>query len=152
MAVIAKVRNYLARYVVFNAVRLWHTKIYGMHIGEGTRISRGAKLDRTCPDGLHIGEYCMITSGVKILTHDFVQRKRAVTRVGSNCFIGYDSIIMPGITIGDNCIIGAGSVVTKDIPSNSVAVGSPARIVESDAKISRFGIRLDRGNDTPVAL
>lgn len=36
---------------------------------------------------------------------------------------------MPGVTIGDNVVIGASSVVTKDIPSNSVAMGTPCRVV-----------------------
>lgn len=38
---------------------------------------------------------------------------------------------MPNVTIGDNCVIAAGAVVTKNIPSNSVAAGVPARVVES---------------------
>jgi acetyltransferase-like isoleucine patch superfamily enzyme len=50
-------------------------------------------------------------------------------RVGSNVFIGYGSIILPGVTIGDNVVIGAGSVVARDIPSNYVAAGVPARII-----------------------
>ena len=40
------------------------------------------------------------------------------------------SIILPGVSIGDNAIIGAGSVVTKDIPSNSFAVGKPAKVIK----------------------
>ena len=36
---------------------------------------------------------------------------------------------MPGVTIGNNVVIGSGSVVTNDIPSNSVAVGNPCRVV-----------------------
>ena len=39
--------------------------------------------------------------------------------------------VLKGVTIGDNCIIGAGSIVTKDIPSNSVSSGVPAKIVSS---------------------
>lgn len=38
---------------------------------------------------------------------------------------------MPGVTIGDNCIIGAGAVVTKDVPPNSVAIGVPAKVLET---------------------
>lgn len=38
---------------------------------------------------------------------------------------------MPGVRIGNNCVIGAGAIVTKNIPDNSVAVGIPARVVES---------------------
>jgi acetyltransferase-like isoleucine patch superfamily enzyme len=51
--------------------------------------------------------------------------------IGNNVFIGLGSILLPGVTIGDNVVIGAGSVVARDIPSNCVAVGVPARPVRS---------------------
>ena len=38
-------------------------------------------------------------------------------------------VVCPGVTIGDNCVIGAGSVVIKDIPANTVAAGSPCRVI-----------------------
>ena len=44
-------------------------------------------------------------------------------------YIGANSIILCDTRIGDNVIIGAGSVVTKDIPSNSVVAGNPAKIL-----------------------
>jgi acetyltransferase-like isoleucine patch superfamily enzyme len=50
-------------------------------------------------------------------------------RVGHNCWIGYGACILRGATIGDNCVIGTNSVVTKNIPSNAVAAGAPARIL-----------------------
>lgn len=50
-------------------------------------------------------------------------------KVGNNCFIGHSVIILPGVTIGDNVIIGAGSIVTRDIPSDSVVAGIPAKVV-----------------------
>lgn len=48
--------------------------------------------------------------------------------IGEDCWIGGGAILCPGVTIGDRCIIGAGSVVTKDIPSDRIAVGNPARL------------------------
>jgi serine acetyltransferase len=51
--------------------------------------------------------------------------------VGNNVFLGINVTVMPGVTIGDNVVIGAGAVVTRDIPSNSVAVGVPAKVVMS---------------------
>ena len=49
--------------------------------------------------------------------------------IGSNVWIGGNTVINPGVTIGDNCVIGSGSVVTKDIPANVVAVGNPCRVL-----------------------
>lgn len=41
------------------------------------------------------------------------------------------SVIMPGVEIGNNCIIGCGAIVTRSIPDNTVAVGVPARVIET---------------------
>jgi len=49
--------------------------------------------------------------------------------IGDNVWIGGGVIVNPGITIGDNVVIGSGSVVTKDIPSNSIAVGNPCTVL-----------------------
>jgi len=50
-------------------------------------------------------------------------------KIWNNCFIGNWATILPGVTIGDNVTIGACSVVTKDLPSNCVAVGNPAKVI-----------------------
>ncbi|WHH59052.1 gamma carbonic anhydrase family protein [Petroclostridium sp. X23] len=52
-------------------------------------------------------------------------------RVGDNCLIGMGAIILNGAVIGENCIIGAGALVTlgKEIPPNSMVLGSPAKVV-----------------------
>ena len=50
--------------------------------------------------------------------------------IGSNVWIGGSVTILGGVTIGDNTVIGAGSVVVKDIPSNSVAVGNPCKVIK----------------------
>lgn len=49
--------------------------------------------------------------------------------IEDGCWIGAGSILLPGVTIGSGSVIGAGSVVTHDIPANSVAVGSPCRVI-----------------------
>ncbi|KAJ5892195.1 uncharacterized protein N7473_008423 [Penicillium subrubescens] len=52
-------------------------------------------------------------------------------RIGDDCWIGGNVVILPGVTIGEGCTIGAGSVVTKDIPPFSVAVGSPCKVIKT---------------------
>ena len=53
----------------------------------------------------------------------------AAPTIGNNVNIGSNTCIIGGISIGDNVIIGAGSVVVKDVPSNVVIAGNPARII-----------------------
>jgi len=88
-----------------------------------------------------IGDNCLVAPNVHIYaaTHpidpkfredneDYYELAKPVT-IGNNCWIGGQSTICPGVTIGDNVTIGAGSVVTKDIPSNVVIAGNPAKII-----------------------
>lgn len=51
--------------------------------------------------------------------------------IGDNVYIASNATVIGNIKIGNNVIIGAGSVVVKDIPSDSVAVGNPARVIRS---------------------
>lgn len=55
--------------------------------------------------------------------------ERRPIRIGSNVWIGFESCVLPGVTIGDGAVVGARSVVTEDIPARAVAVGNPARVV-----------------------
>ena len=49
--------------------------------------------------------------------------------IGDDVWIGGGGIVLAGVTIGDRSVIGAGAVVTRDVPSDVVVVGNPARIV-----------------------
>jgi len=107
-----------------------------VEVGENTWIGPFTALDGK--GGLKIGKNCSISAGVNIVTHDSVKwalsgGKQAYEyqsiEIGDNCFIGTGAFISRGVKIGDYCLIGAGAVVTKDIPSYSIALGVPARIV-----------------------
>lgn len=133
-----------SRYVLYNLhVRFlaWKFRtLYGMDIGEGTIISRKADLDKAVnPKGIHIGKYTLITGHVDIIAHDVCRNMKADVRIGDNCFIGNGAILLPGITIGNEVIIGAGSVVTKDVPSNTIVAGNPARIIQGGVFLDHYG-------------
>jgi len=50
-------------------------------------------------------------------------------RIGRNVWIGFDCVVLPGVTIGDGSIVGARSVVTQDVPPFTVVAGNPARVI-----------------------
>lgn len=130
---------------IVQKIRFIKLKFLGYSNIDNTAIIESKlNLDRVHPKGIHIGPGSLIASGVTILCHEHVKRDfenrenplLADTYIGKNCFVGVGATILPGVIIGDEVIIGASTVVTKNIPSNSVAVGNPARIIKS-------GIRMD---------
>ena len=113
----------------------------GGKIGENCEIFPNVEFGSE-PYLITIGNNVRITNGVKFVTHDggvWVLRNLGLKDIdcfgeiiiGDNVHIGWNAIIMPNVKIGDNCVIGAGAVVTKDIPNNSIAVGIPARVIET---------------------
>lgn len=86
-----------------------------------------------------IGDNVTVSFDVVFINHDGVgwlfkdengrRYKYSKIRVGDNCFIGAQSIILPGVCIGNNCVIGAGSVLTKSVPDGCVVAGNPARYI-----------------------
>jgi acetyltransferase-like isoleucine patch superfamily enzyme len=138
MKTLVKLREFI-RKTVISARYVWLTRFYGMDIAKSSIVSFGAILDKSNPKGVKIGKYSVVTSGVILLTHDYCRKKRCTTKVGNNVFIGVNSIIMPGVNISDNVIVGAGSVVTKDIPSNCIVAGNPAKIIKENQRIEAYG-------------
>lgn len=120
------------------------------NIASGVTIERNVNLDRVYPEHIYIGESCLIASGATILCHEHVYRQPGnpalpllkKTYIGHRCFIGVGALILPGVSIGDDCIVGAGTVVTNNLPSGSVAVGVPARVIKSGIKMSERAILL----------
>lgn len=105
----------------------------GVVIGENVHIYN-SYIDSDYSSLIQIGSNVTITNAT-ILAHDASTKKFiGYTRVGkvtigNNVFIGYGSIILPETIIGDNIIIGAGTVVKGKIPSDSVIVGNPWKIL-----------------------
>lgn len=113
-----------------------------MKIGENCEIYPQVSFGSE-PYLIEIGNNVRISKGVCITTHDggvWVLRNLGMAEgadlfgkviIGNNVHVGLNCIIMPGVTIGHNVIIGAGSIVTKDVESNSVVVGVPARKIKT---------------------
>ncbi len=87
---------------------------------------------------VNIGDGAFIAPGVVLAcaghSIDGLERASGVVTgapitLEKNVWIGANAVITAGVTIGDNSVIGAGSVVTKSIPENSVAVGSPCKVI-----------------------
>jgi serine acetyltransferase len=55
--------------------------------------------------------------------------REAPVRIGSGCWLGANSVILPGAQLGENCVVAAGAVVRGTFPSHSVLAGVPARVV-----------------------
>lgn len=111
---------------------------YGKQISIGKRFFANFNFVVLDEARVTIGDDCFIGPNVSIYTAchstDPVKRNsrqewaEPVT-IGNNVWIGGSVTILPGVNIGDNVTIGAGSVVVYDLPSNSVAVGNPCRVI-----------------------
>jgi acetyltransferase-like isoleucine patch superfamily enzyme len=106
-------------------------------IGSKTRIGVG----NTVIGPVRIGDKVNMAQNVVVsaLNHNYEDIEISIADQGINTqmvviendvWIGANSIILAGIRIGEHVIIGAGSVVTKDIPSNCIALGNPARVIK----------------------
>lgn len=111
-------------------------KVYGVDLGKNVRISYKARLDRSVnPKGVHIGDNTWVLAFARVLAHDYCRSLVTDTYVGKNCVLGVNSFIMPGVKIGDEVVVGCNSVVTKDVPSNCIVAGNPARIIKTNIRV-----------------
>ena len=145
-----------------NVIFKTHSEIFGKiicwgngHISIGEWVKIGFRSTINCVDRIEIGNYTAIADDVTIVDHNFhpinpsdrkymrqtkhgsIERSplfaaHSPIKIGENVWIGSNVRICKGVTIGDNSVIGANSIVTKDIPSNCVAVGNPARVVKEN--------------------
>ena len=103
-----------------------------------------------------VGNNVTIAAGALLLTHDNSVIKCDLNAtdyfgritIGDSCFIGMNSILMPGVELGERTIVGAGSVVTKSFPEGNIVIaGNPARpictVEEFRAKKQHLCVNLD---------
>lgn len=142
--------NYLQRILPFFLLRISMSKwldskhirpllvrLSGVKMGRGCHIGANVSFDTLDPSLFEFGDNVVITMNCVLLHHFFDVLDDGEKRwgmgkliIGNKVFIGASSIIVKPVTIGDNVIIAAGSVVTKDIPSNCVVAGVPAKVIK----------------------
>lgn len=141
-----RIRHFIA--VAVQKIRICYFRLMGYKIDYSCEIERGINLDRLNRSGISIGERTIVASRVTILSHkikiDTIRKKTSGvfvdTTIGAYCIIGVGAFIMPGVVIGDRVIVGAGAVVTKDVPSNSIVAGNPARLIKTDVDFHNMQI------------
>lgn len=113
---------------------------YGCNISIGENFFANFNLTILDEAPVTIGDNAFIGPNVSIYTacHPLDAAERNTRQewaepvtIGDNVWIGGSATICPGVTIGDNVVIGAGSVVTRDIPSDVVVAGNPAKIIKT---------------------
>lgn len=109
-------------------------------IGDNVDISKDVMITVGAP--VHIGSGSLIGYGSKILSSNHripepgtpifsAGHERAPINIGKDVWIGANVVVLAGTTIGEGTVVAAGSVVTKDLPSNVIAGGIPARAIKS---------------------
>lgn len=102
-----------------------------LSIGDGVYFNEGVML--SCQELLSVGSGCRFGPNVKVFDNDHKfdadsgvssELVTAPVRIGKNCWLGSNVVILRGTTIGDNCVIGAGCVVKGEIPAGSLVTMS----------------------------
>lgn len=112
-----------------------------VHLGNNCHISaiNSINIGNNLLTGKNV--YISDHSHGKILKDDYllppIKRKlysKGKVVIGDNVWLGNNVCVLPGVKIGDNSVVGANSVVTKNIPSNTVVAGVPAKIIKETNK------------------
>jgi maltose O-acetyltransferase len=117
--------------------------IYGENIYIGNNVFINLNCMIIDNNRVEINDHVMFGPGVQIYTaaHELEAESRnqgwevaKPITVGKSVWIGGSAILLPGVTIGDNSVVAAGAVVTRDVPTNVVVAGNPARIIREIAQ------------------
>ncbi|MDY6024641.1 acyltransferase [Bergeyella zoohelcum] len=109
-----------------------------LSIGNNVFMNNGCSVN--CLEKIEIGENTLFGEGVKLYDHNHeyssekVERKKfkkAPIKIGKNCWLGSNVVVLKGVTIGDNSTIGANVTVYKDIPAHSMIINRQELIVKS---------------------
>ena len=128
-----------ARQAVTKVRNAWLRLRYGIGLHPTVSLSLSSRLLAGKRGSITVGAETLIAFNTLILSLDYLTGKDRPIRIGSRCFIGGGSMILPGVTIGDESIVGGGAVVFDDVPARTIVGGNPARVVKQDIEVGRFG-------------
>jgi acetyltransferase-like isoleucine patch superfamily enzyme len=115
-------------------------KLRGVKMGKDVFIDPTAIVETAFPENITIGNDVRITAGCVIMTH--IKAPHYLRETGlvpvvlkpvvleDHCFIGVNSVIMPGVTVGKASVVTSGSVVVTNVPPYSMVQGNPARVIK----------------------
>ncbi|MFM2588568.1 acyltransferase [Vibrio sp. TBV020] len=112
-----------------------------VYIGKDCVIGHGCYLSsREIKTELMLGANCMLSRNVKVMTsdgHDILKGGKRINpaqsiSIGEQVWLADNTTVLKGVKIGDNSIVGINSTLTKSIASGSIAVGNPAKVVQTD--------------------
>ncbi|WP_370899322.1 acyltransferase [Chryseobacterium gossypii] len=118
------------RVCISNGLKLGKDVVVRNHVSFGSE-----------PFLVEIGDGTRIASGVTFVTHSGATinirklegyeevRNFGRIKVGKNCAIGSNSVILQDVEIGDNCVLGANSVLSESMPEHTVYAGNPAKYI-----------------------
>ena len=103
-----------------------------VHIGNNVVVMNNCLM--MAAGGITIDDDAMIAANVQLISnnHDVYDRQILICKpvhIGRNVWVGAGATILPGVTVGENAVVAAAAVVTKDVPSNAIVGGNPAKII-----------------------
>ena len=123
-------RTPCARIKIGNNVGISGATIYArkkITIGDNTAIGGNVKILDNDFHPIEVEQRNMLLNDVNGGNSDLVPAREI--KIGNNCFIGCNAIILKGTVLGDGCVVGAGAVVAGTFEENSVIAGNPARVI-----------------------
>ncbi len=114
-------------------VQIWHFSYVGdnVEIGDNVKIGENTKIEGQAyiPPLSRIGKNVFIGPAAALTNDPYPMCDKMIgVTIEDNAIIGARAVIKAGVTVGKNSVVAMGAVVTRDVPENSVVIGSPATI------------------------